>query len=633
MEQGLTRNVWAREFGKLPVKVAKAWGYCQPPESGWPPLSGFLITNVNGGPIRSHHISYPKMYEWLRSQYDLHPDEVLQFYDPTNISSQGDRGDWVVVKGETDFLTLIGKIESLMDAAGDLWDLDDLPCYVGLNIVTGVTQRLIPLNTSYLDAETYRQLGKPVSPDVQPPATPRRVRDHAPAVTDPIETSSAATTPRARRHSNAYYGAQVPRPDEKAVYESVLVPPDRTTDSTEVLDTLLHLPPPGLSPRPRMPDSNPSSRPASALSDVAGTDTTETNITEPDSFFDDPDPTDVPALCDVRVHHDTPAMRAALLSLYKLPADTVFAPDSKFTLHGLRGFAFSSQILATLWALMRPEELPDLLGGFIADGPGTGKSIVTLLICLLGHQLWFRASEVRDDRSGLSGKPCKHLPADASPGADCPVQDEFWKLQCPCVPGGIAERIASALVDGLSLVLVPPHLLSTWAKTAADILVLNPADPYCLQLDVPGLPATSTTPTDQPTIPRLSSQLTLSVTDRRSFRNESKPLLTSQQSEGGKQKKNTQKDAKQDVKKTMRPVCRSQVVLIGAWSGSSLDTIAGHYDPDGRQEPGWHSSVLRWSAVFRSVFFDESHSVPREILQDAAERARRLPRRARRIGL
>ena len=456
---GLRRVV---RFGDLPIKVARKGVSYRPPPGGWPPLSAFLGLKPPAGPIQSHHIDYTQVQSWLARVYGIEHGDVVEMYNPT-VPPRGTKVEshrrWVPLGSVIEFKTILNHIDRAVAFQPPDSPLYGMLRFVGINIRP--RQRPVPLAVPYTTSAPVRASTSELGSTSNTSAA--------------LAGSGLPVTRYNTRHQPSLRMQRRPSSPDRAVVPPVLPTTPRYFAVAPAPGPLRQsqLSPPPYDARPR------SSSPLSNV-DTATRDTTETETTGADSESnpDDLPPPTVFNLRDLEITHQTPGMMNDMICLLKLPAHDPFT--APIQIHGFRCVTSPYQALGALWLLLRAVLFPDLGGAMLADDAGLGKTVQCLLACLVAHQLLCRADDVERSRSKIPNKA--HLPRNATAGSVCPSAREFW-LQCPCVPGSLALRLAEAIPRGASLVLVPSALLATWIRAVDKFIAYRPSDRFCLQVD------------------------------------------------------------------------------------------------------------------------------------------------------
>ena len=123
---------------------------------------------------------------------------------------------------------------------------------------------------------------------------------------------------------------------------------------------------------------------------------------------------------------------------------------------GIKQPLFQYQAFSVYWQIINSRKFG---GGFVADMPGLGKTLVFLSLLIVERQLCLLWGEVNDSRRTKDGK---HLPIAGQVATDvCPSQKERpgW-IACPCAFSNPTSQIPPQ--PGVRIVIVPASLLSNW---------------------------------------------------------------------------------------------------------------------------------------------------------------------------
>ncbi len=106
-------------------------------------------------------------------------------------------------------------------------------------------------------------------------------------------------------------------------------------------------------------------------------------------------------------------------------------------------------------------------GGIMALDTGLGKTMASLAAVAVMRLVELNHSEVRRDQriTGLPDRP-HNQPGVAGP---CPSHNP-WGIECCCVSGSLAQKIAHGLAPGPSLVITPPNVVTQFAQAAIEYL-------------------------------------------------------------------------------------------------------------------------------------------------------------------
>ncbi|KAH8889909.1 hypothetical protein GQ53DRAFT_184197 [Thozetella sp. PMI_491] len=151
-------------------------------------------------------------------------------------------------------------------------------------------------------------------------------------------------------------------------------------------------------------------------------------------------------------------------------------PDQGKTLMGTR-LAIRPDQMETAYIFLRRCYYDGYHGGFVALDTGLGKTRVTLaavattrLVELNRHQV-IQYRRALDEPAGANAAALRGLPRHNGPDnpGPCPSGNPFG-VQCCCIAGSLAQKIANQLGRGPSICMVPPSIVRGWARQATDYL-------------------------------------------------------------------------------------------------------------------------------------------------------------------
>lgn len=135
--------------------------------------------------------------------------------------------------------------------------------------------------------------------------------------------------------------------------------------------------------------------------------------------------------------------------------------NASFRIPGLEVELFAYQAAMVLWVLIRYPDAAISAAG-IADQMGLGKTFMCIATMVIFNHVCEAKHDV-ESNGKLMGR--RHLGIEAPPGSMCPSQTRVTAIhgiQCPCVRGSWSQRIADAIHDLPSVIIVPPKLLTVW---------------------------------------------------------------------------------------------------------------------------------------------------------------------------
>ncbi|KAH8592808.1 hypothetical protein B0O99DRAFT_674250 [Bisporella sp. PMI_857] len=151
--------------------------------------------------------------------------------------------------------------------------------------------------------------------------------------------------------------------------------------------------------------------------------------------------------------------------------------EERVQLAGLKQPLFQYQAFAVFWQMSTSRSSG---GGFMADAPGLGKTLVFLAFIVVEHQLSLLhedvkksiATGVNPDRDWETADKRHRTPDNQSPDSDCPSSNERpgW-IRCPCLRSSPAFRMEPH--RGVRLALVPTTLMANWRKQWAENIDLD----------------------------------------------------------------------------------------------------------------------------------------------------------------
>jgi hypothetical protein len=161
---------------------------------------------------------------------------------------------------------------------------------------------------------------------------------------------------------------------------------------------------------------------------------------------------------------------------------------------GIQQPLFQYQAFSVYWQMLNSRRVG---GGFVADTPGLGKTLMFLSLIVVERQLSILWDQVNQSRKAKDGK---HLYLTGQlPGDECPSQNERpgW-IACPCAFSNPTSQMPAQ--PGVRIAIVPASLMSNWRAEWKKSI-----DPTCKDLDMRLLLAHEGSVADQATTSQMAN--------------------------------------------------------------------------------------------------------------------------------